>query len=155
MATAIRVAVGFALLAYPIVVYLNLTMSPPMDPAGELFTAIFTLVLWLNLSLALLLTGIQNGIPFWSGAAAVVLIPWFCASAIPVAELLVRKQSLRWMTAVPAAVGPLVILAYVGWASIPGNSQPVFREFCIEHCVGRHGRAPAHDSMQKSFGSGE
>jgi hypothetical protein len=120
MTIAIRVAVGFALLAYPVVLYFNLTVHPPMDPAGEVFTAIFTAVLWLSLSLALLLAGIQSGIPLWSGVVAVLVIPFFCASAIPVAELLVRRQSLRWMTVVPAAAGPLVILAYVAWASIPG-----------------------------------
>ncbi len=70
MAIAIGVMVGFALLTYPLAIYLYLFVKESPNSLDEGLTGFLMVVLWFNLSVALLLAGIRNGMPRWSAIVA-------------------------------------------------------------------------------------
>jgi hypothetical protein len=120
MTNAIRVFVAFAALTYPFVLLLNLAIMGPStadNPAAGL-AGLATLALWFNLGLAWLLIGIHNGIPWWSWLAGPLVLLICALSSACVPQMLNDHQPVRWMIVVPA-LGPPLMAAYLGWASIP------------------------------------
>jgi len=115
MTTGIKVFLGFAIIPYPFVVWF--TLRGPLDGALGSLDALAVVTVWFNLSIALLLAGIHNGIPWWSCVLAVLLIPFHLLSVFSLMSLL-GVQPVRWMTVVPA-LAPVVTAAYIVWASIP------------------------------------
>jgi hypothetical protein len=119
MAIAISVFVVLALLTYPLVLFFNLIVSPSSgDNLDVGFAGFFTMVVWFNLSVALLLVAIRKGTPWWSWIAAPLLLLFYVMSSVRVSELLKDNQPVRWMIVVPLT-GPLMMLAYLAWAWFP------------------------------------
>jgi hypothetical protein len=118
MTTGIRVTLAFALMVYPFLVLLNLIVSTSGDTLDVFLTGFGSFLLWFNLCIALLLTAIHDGIPWWSSVLAVLVLPFFLFSAVSVPDLLKDGQPVRWMTVVPI-LGPLLLFVYVVWATFP------------------------------------
>jgi hypothetical protein len=117
MTTAIKVFLGLAMVPYPFVLLMTWFIRGEADGLLGGFDTLAVMVVWLNLSIALLLAGIKNGIPWWSYMLAVPAIIFYLSAVYGVTELL-RTERAQWMVVIPA-VGPLVMFAYICWASIP------------------------------------
>jgi hypothetical protein len=106
MTAAIGVMVGFALLTYLLAIYLYLFIKESPNSLDWGMTEFLMVVLWFNLSVALLLAGIRSGMPRWSAITAVPAIFMAVGAAISMHELL-EKQPVRWMIVAPALI-PLI-----------------------------------------------
>lgn len=117
MTTAIKVFLGFAFLLYPLVVLFTLNIRGEVDSLLGNFDLLTLMIVWFNLSIALLLAGIHNGIPWWSYLLAVFVIPVQIAGVFDALELL-RVERVQWLTVVPI-LSPAVMAAYIAWACLP------------------------------------
>ena len=121
MTIGIGLTMGLALLIYPFFVLCDLFLAT--DKLGAGFAFVMMLVIWLMLSIALLLVRIRGEIPLWSGLVALLLMPispmFLGISMFDMPDLWAAHYPVRWMAVVHALV-PLLMFAYVGWASIPG-----------------------------------
>jgi len=125
MSTATKVFLALAALPYPFVLWMTWHIRGEPDGLLGGFAELAMAAVMLSLSIALTLTGIHNGIPWWSYVVAPLAIILYLAGVVSVAELL-RTDKVQWMIVVPA-VGPLVMAAYIVWVSMAGDRGSLFR----------------------------
>jgi hypothetical protein len=92
------------------------------DPAGNAMSQAFTflvgIVLWLLLAMLLALS--MRGLPGWTIATALVLLPASGGSVLAVMQTLAGdRTAARWLLVVPAGL-PLLIMVFALWALSPG-----------------------------------
>ncbi|SRR5579871_852089 len=93
------------------------------DAAGNAMAEGFVMLagigLWVLLAVLLLLAGFRGGLPPWTIAAAVILVPASAVAALRTAEMFAKDSSLpKWLAVVPIAT-PGLILAFAVCAYFP------------------------------------
>ena len=98
------------------------------DPAGnalsEAYGTLLLLACWGVLAVLLVVLGILGELAGWARLAALVLVPLTGAVAVAILQLLRDPAAPRWLIAVPAASGVL-LLAYVAVALFPALGSRV------------------------------
>jgi hypothetical protein len=125
MIIAVCVFVAFALIVSPFMITLDWNIgSASADTLDVGLAGFASLLIWLNLGIALLLAGIHRGMPWWSWGASLLVMPIYLFAGYSVPELVKDGGPDRWMTANVVLDG-LLILAYIAWLLRPGWSSLV------------------------------
>jgi hypothetical protein len=125
MIIAVCVFVAFALIVSPFMIMLTWNIgSASADTLDVGFAGVASLLIWLNLGIALLLAGIHRGMPWWSWGLSLLVMPIYLFAGWSVPELVKDGEPDRWMTA-NLVIDGLLILAYIAWLLRPGWSGAV------------------------------
>jgi len=91
------------------------------DAAGNgmavAFGIVWAVLMWIAIAVLLLMARSYGGIPGWSKAFIVVLVPLAAISAA--VSIGIYSERAGWYLAIPL-VAPLVTLIYAAWARYPG-----------------------------------
>jgi hypothetical protein len=98
-----------------------LSGSRASDAAGNgmavAFGAVLTILMWIGIAVLLLMARSHGGIPGWSKAFLVVLVP--LAAIAGAVTIGIYSERGGWLFWVPIAA-PLLTLIYAAWARYPG-----------------------------------